>query len=171
VKPGDAISIIETDVNLEFEAPKDYKEPTRQPAAPLQPLAAAASGEAGPSSAGGAAGGEEEAEPEEPKFIAFQGSGRRLDGKAGSSSSSSPAAASGAGPSSAAAAAAAARAGRAAGAGGNTAAVGGSKPGTFVSTGNRLLDKLEMDKVGGLREGKRQSHHMSWGGGGHSGVQ
>jgi hypothetical protein len=27
--------------------------------------------------------------------------------------------------------------------------VGGSKPGTFVSTGNRLLDKLEMDKVRG----------------------
>lgn len=162
MKPGDAISIIETDVNLEFEAPKDYKEPTRQPAAPLQPLAAAAGGEAGPSSTGGAAAaGEEEAEPEEPKFIAFQGSGRRLDGKA-SSSSSSPAAASGAGPSSAAAAAAR----RAAGAGGNSAAVGGSKPGTFVSTGNRLLDKLEMDKVGGgWGEGTVAPHEL-WSRGG-----
>lgn len=140
VKPGTAVSIIETDVNLEFEAPKDYKEPVPQPAAaraqPSLPAAgAAADGQAGTSGAGAAA---EAAEPEEPKFVPFVGSGRRLDGKA-SSSSSSPAAA---GPSSAAAAAAAARAG-----GGG--AVGGAKPGTFVSTGNRLLDKLEMDKVGG----------------------
>jgi hypothetical protein len=81
--------------------------------------------------------------------VPFVGSGRRLDGKAGSSSSP------GAGGLSAAAAAAAARAAAAAGAGssggsggGGGGAVGGAKPGTFVSTGNRLLDKLEMDKVG-----------------------
>jgi hypothetical protein len=78
------------------------------------------------------------------------GSGRRLDGKAGSSSSPAAAAANGAGPSSSAAAAAAARraaASSSGGSGGGTGSVGGPKPGTFVSTGNRLLDKLEMDKV------------------------
>jgi len=33
VKPGEAISIIETDVNVDFAPPKDYVEPVRQPAA------------------------------------------------------------------------------------------------------------------------------------------
>jgi hypothetical protein len=67
-----------------------------------------------------------------------------LDGKPASSSSGPPAA-------SAAAVAAAARAAAAAGSsssGGGGTAVTGSKPGTFVSTGNRLADKLAMDKVG-----------------------
>jgi hypothetical protein len=79
--------------------------------------------------------------------VPFVGTGRRLDGKPASSSSGPPAA-------SAAAAAAAARAAAAAGAGSSsgggssgTAVTGGSKPGTFVSTGNRLADKLALDKV------------------------
>lgn len=36
-KPGDAISIIETDVNVDFATPKDYVEPKRQPA-PSTPI-------------------------------------------------------------------------------------------------------------------------------------
>ena len=148
MRPGTEVSIIETDVNLEFEAPKDYKEPVPQPAMPKQQQqpAAAADGQAGPSAAAAA-----EEEPEKPKFVPFVGSGKRLDGKP-SSSSSSPAAA--ADRRAAMAAAAAARAGgggagsSSGGGGGSSSAVGGAKPGTFVSTGNRLLDKLEMDKVG-----------------------
>ena len=31
VKPGNAVSIIECDMNVEFAAPVGYKEPTRQP--------------------------------------------------------------------------------------------------------------------------------------------
>jgi ubiquitin fusion degradation protein 1 len=151
-KPGQAISIIETDCQVDFEAPKDYKEPTYTPAT----AAAAAAGPGLGSSNGvaaGSGGGAAAGEPEEdegPKFVPFVGAGRRLDGKPASSSSGPPAAS--------AAAAAAARAAAAAGAGsssgGGGTAVTGSKPGTFVSTGNRLADKLAMDKVrlvGGVR--------------------
>jgi ubiquitin fusion degradation protein 1 len=141
-KPGSAISIIETDCQVDFEAPKDYKEPERVPPQPAAPPAAAtaAAGAAAPGSSDGAAA---EEEPEEPKFVPFVGSGRRLDGRP-APSSSSPAA-------SAAAAAAAARAGTgAAGSSGgatrgaSTSSGTSSKAGTFVSTGNRLLDKLQV---------------------------
>ncbi|WIA37035.1 hypothetical protein OEZ86_014018 [Tetradesmus obliquus] len=141
-KPGEAISIIETDCQVDFEAAKDYKEPTYTPAAAAAPLAAAA-GAAG----GSAAAAAEPEEEEGPKFVPFVGTGRRLDGKPASSSSGPPAA-------SAAAAAAAARAAAAAGAGsssgsggGGSAVTGGAKPGTFVSLGNRLADKLALDKL------------------------
>jgi hypothetical protein len=152
VKPGSAVSIIETDVNLEFEAPKDYKEPTPAAAVPLQAQPAAAAAADGQPGSSAAAAAEPE-EPEEPKFVPFVGSGRRLDGKAGSSSPAAAAAAGGAGSSGSAAAAAARRAAAGSssggsGGGGGSGSVGGPKPGTFVSTGNRLLDKLEMDKVG-----------------------
>jgi ubiquitin fusion degradation protein 1 len=146
-KPGSAISIIETDCQVDFEAPKDYKEPERvppQPAAPPAPAAGlgGAAGAAGPGSSSGAAA--EEEEPEEPKFVPFVGSGRRLDGRP-AASSSAPAA-------SAAAAAAAARAGAAGSSGGGARGASSSsgtssKAGTFVSTGNRLLDKLQVRPV------------------------
>ncbi len=39
-RPGSAISIIETDCQVDFEAPKDYVEPQRQPPpAPVLPAA------------------------------------------------------------------------------------------------------------------------------------
>ncbi|XP_024544692.1 ubiquitin recognition factor in ER-associated degradation protein 1 isoform X1 [Selaginella moellendorffii] len=68
-KPAPAISIIETDCEVDFAPPLDYKEPERA-VPPQQPPAAAT-----------AADGEAEA-AEEPKFNAFTGVGRRLDGKA-----------------------------------------------------------------------------------------
>jgi ubiquitin fusion degradation protein 1 len=37
-RPGDAISVIETDCQVDFEAPKDYKEPERFPAPAPQPM-------------------------------------------------------------------------------------------------------------------------------------
>ncbi|PAN04375.1 hypothetical protein PAHAL_1G062700 [Panicum hallii] len=65
-KPSNAISIIETDCEVDFAPPLDYKEPE-----PVKP--------AGPANMEPAT--EARAE-EEPKFIPFTGSGRRLDGKA-----------------------------------------------------------------------------------------
>ncbi|XP_018815358.1 ubiquitin fusion degradation protein 1 homolog [Juglans regia] len=65
-KPANAISIIETDCEVDFAPPLDYKEPER-PIAPVLPSKATqvedASAEA------------------EPKFSPFTGVGRRLDGK------------------------------------------------------------------------------------------
>ena len=126
-KPGEAISIIETDCQVDFEAPKDYKEPVRQPQIvrppePMQHDQAAATAAAAPE------------EPEEPTFVPFVGSGRRLDGKAVTASPTPPPAA--------ASAAAAAAAARAAGPGPSSSSGTSKKAGTFVSTGNRLLDKL-----------------------------
>lgn len=66
-KPANAISIIETDCEVDFAPPLDYKEPER-------PVA--------PRSAGKAPEADKEAPAEtEPKFNPFTGSGRRLDGK------------------------------------------------------------------------------------------
>ena len=66
-KPANAISIIETDCEVDFAPPLDYKEPEK-------PIASHSAGKA------------PEAEKEtlvetEPKFNPFTGSGRRLDGK------------------------------------------------------------------------------------------
>ncbi|XP_078158749.1 uncharacterized protein LOC144554301 [Carex rostrata] len=62
-KPSPAISIIETDCEVDFAPPLDYKEPERvKPADPVGPAA-------------------QEDVPEEPKFSAFTGTGRRLDGR------------------------------------------------------------------------------------------
>jgi len=67
-KPADAVSIIECDMNVDFEAPPGYEEPKVAPRE--QPME------------------EDEPEldisqmlPEETGFIAFAGSGNRLDGK------------------------------------------------------------------------------------------
>ena len=51
-KPQNAISIVETDCEVDFAPPLDYVEPVYTPAAPLQ-----AAGAAGAASAGGAGAG------------------------------------------------------------------------------------------------------------------
>jgi len=68
-KPAAAVSIIECDMNVDFESPVGYKEPTKEDYAP-QPME------------------EDEPEldiskllPEQQGFVAFAGSGNRLDGK------------------------------------------------------------------------------------------
>lgn len=66
-KPSNAISIIETDCEVDFAPPLDYKEPEK-PVAP-RPLGKAPVQE------------EETPEETEPKFNPFTGVGRRLDGK------------------------------------------------------------------------------------------
>ncbi|XXG75226.1 hypothetical protein AAC387_Pa07g3781 [Persea americana] len=66
-KPASAISIIETDCEVDFAPPLDYKEPERS--APSVPSSKA------PAQA------QEEPVDEEPKFSPFTGVGRRLDGK------------------------------------------------------------------------------------------
>eukprot|EP00884_Botryococcus_braunii_P012396 jgi/Botrbrau1/21157/Bobra.0061s0051.2 len=72
-KPQDAISVIETDCEVDFAPPLDYVEPNRDEGPPpdLAP-ALGASEEAGPAP---------EEVPEEPKFVPFRGVGLRLDGK------------------------------------------------------------------------------------------
>lgn len=66
-KPGNAISVIETDCEVDFAPPHDYVEPTRE-----VPMADTAPGPAA------------EAPPEEEPsgFSAFQGAAYRVDGKA-----------------------------------------------------------------------------------------
>merc|ERR1712226_631918 len=66
-KPANAVCIIECDMNVDFEAPPGYEEPVVPKAQPME---------------------EEEPEldvsqmlPEELRFIAFAGSGNRLDGR------------------------------------------------------------------------------------------
>lgn len=147
-KPGDAISIIETDCQVDFEAPKDYKEPQYTPSATASAgLAAAVQSTAQPSAGtDGAAAAPEESS--EPAFVPFVGCGRRLDGKSFTRSSEGHMPTSATAAATAAAGRAAAGANKPAGSSsGGSSAVGGSKPGTFVSTGNRLADKLAMDKV------------------------
>lgn len=65
-KPSNAISIIETDCEVDFAPPLDYKEPEK-PVSSL-PNRAPAEGQEDPAEA-------------EPKFNPFTGAGRRLDGK------------------------------------------------------------------------------------------
>ncbi|KAI3788071.1 hypothetical protein L2E82_00711 [Cichorium intybus] len=62
-KPSDAISIIETDCEVDFAPPLDYKEPERPVKSKTPPEV------------------EEEPANKIPKFSPFTGSGRRLDGK------------------------------------------------------------------------------------------
>nr|KJB47574.1 hypothetical protein B456_008G032200 [Gossypium raimondii] len=63
-KPSNAISIIETDCEVDFAPPLDYKEPER----PAVPTSSKAHSQEAPAET-------------EPKFSAFTGTGRRLDGK------------------------------------------------------------------------------------------
>lgn len=70
LKPGDAVSIIETDINVDFAPPKDYVEPVK-PLPSANPVSM---------SQEDVDMGEGEAE-ERPKFNMFSGSGNRLDGQ------------------------------------------------------------------------------------------
>ena len=73
-KPGNAISVIETDCNVDFEAPKDYVPPAPQQPATLPKREEKVEAEAS----------EPEADPD--SFLAFSGSAQRLDGKSVSAS-------------------------------------------------------------------------------------
>lgn len=64
VKPGNAVSIIECDMNVEFAPPVGYQEPERMDSAAAMPE-----------------DDKEEMIPEPTGFYSFQGSGNRLDGK------------------------------------------------------------------------------------------
>ncbi|KAK7353573.1 hypothetical protein VNO80_19023 [Phaseolus coccineus] len=66
-KPDNAMSIIETDCEVDFAPPLDYKEPEK-PIAPLPTGKALVTAEDTPAET-------------EPKFNPFSGTGRRLDGK------------------------------------------------------------------------------------------
>ncbi|KAB5561385.1 hypothetical protein DKX38_006342 [Salix brachista] len=66
-KPSNAISIIETDCEVDFAPPLDYKEPVK-PVASVPPSKATSQAEEVPTVT-------------EPKFNPFTGAGRRLDGK------------------------------------------------------------------------------------------
>mmetsp|Transcript_32122 Transcript_32122/g.44536 ORF Transcript_32122/g.44536 Transcript_32122/m.44536 type:complete len:327 (+) Transcript_32122:294-1274(+) len=88
-KPNNAISIIETDCEVDFAPPLDYVEPTPPPPqapAPETPLAAPFRTGSSNSLKGAV---EEEVSPSPPKFLPFVGSGQRLDGKSSNQSSSS----------------------------------------------------------------------------------
>lgn len=143
-KPGNAISVVETDCQVDFEAPKDYKEPERVPASkPAQLAAPSTEALTEEAKAGGSksAATEPQEVPAEPTFLAFAGTARRLDGRpavlpANTVAVSMPGASSSSNP-------------------GPSAALSSSKPadvsaagksGTFISTGNRLADKLLKEK-------------------------
>nr|CAD1821656.1 unnamed protein product [Ananas comosus var. bracteatus] len=68
-KPSSAISIIETDCEVDFAPPLDYKEPERPQSSVPSRVAPAKAQDA------------EAVTEEEPKFTPFTGAGRRLDGK------------------------------------------------------------------------------------------
>jgi ubiquitin fusion degradation protein 1 len=86
-RPSDAISVVETDVNVDFAPPLDYQEPSSS-APPSRATSTAASTGVGtdksaPATEGGdvdAAGTSEDGE-NTTGFMAFQGVARRLDGK------------------------------------------------------------------------------------------
>lgn len=75
-KPQQAISVIETDCEVDFAQPLDYVEPLQQqPPQQTQPVPK--DDERLPHAAAA-----QPPQDEQPKFLAFSGSGRRLDGKA-----------------------------------------------------------------------------------------
>ena len=73
-KPASAVCIIETDCEVDFAPPLDYKEPAEKP---RQATVLPASNKAP-----AAGDGNTTAVEDEPKFKPFTGSGKRLDGKA-----------------------------------------------------------------------------------------
>ena len=83
VQPNEAISVVETDVEVDFAPPKDYKEPdyTAQAAAHAAPSADATGAapmatdgdSAGAASGKNGAAAAADAEPDEPKFLIFGG--------------------------------------------------------------------------------------------------
>ncbi|KAF0923205.1 hypothetical protein E2562_003416 [Oryza meyeriana var. granulata] len=76
-KPASAVCIIETDCEVDFAPPLDYKEPEKvqqrqQPSVPASKVTSESDDK-------------DDAVKDEPKFRAFTGSGNRLDGKASKS--------------------------------------------------------------------------------------
>ena len=144
-KPQNAISVVETDCQVDFEAPKDYKEPEKVFAKPPPPPKASSSdalNASGTSSAPAAAKGEPAAaaEPEGPSFLPFAGAARRLDGRA-IPASSQPQPVPGTNTSSSTASTS-----KSSSVDPSSSYASGGKNGTFVSSGNRLLDKLMKEK-------------------------
>lgn len=85
-KPDRAISVIETDCEVDFAPPLDWvDEPKPAAAAPAASQQGGVPGikfgKGATSGAAAAAKEEPEAEPSKPSFAAFTGAGRRLDGK------------------------------------------------------------------------------------------
>lgn len=81
-KPAEAISVIETDCNVDFAPPLDYVEESTVPMSGVSvPAAGATSSSVSQQSLGGSAKQDAVEEEPQPRFAAFTGSGRRLDGK------------------------------------------------------------------------------------------
>uniref|UniRef100_A0A183E434 UFD1 protein n=1 Tax=Gongylonema pulchrum TaxID=637853 RepID=A0A183E434_9BILA len=78
VKPGSAVSIIECDMNVEFDAPEGYVEPNTNAATSSSDATSLPTGAAAEVVGSKTGGG----------FAAFSGAGHRLDGKSKASSSS-----------------------------------------------------------------------------------
>jgi hypothetical protein len=70
VKPDKAVSVVETDVEVDFAPPLDYKEPERPPP-PAVPSPLTRSDNGATSASGSAKAAEQE--PELPRFTAFSG--------------------------------------------------------------------------------------------------
>ena len=135
-KPQKAISVVETDCQVDFEAPKDYKEPEKVFAKPPPPKPSSSDAPNAPTSAPSAKGEASAPEPEGPSFLPFAGQARRLDGKPTPASSQpipAPASQSNAATTSKNSSV-------------EPSNASGGKNGTFVSTGNRLLDKIMKEK-------------------------
>jgi len=86
-KPSDAISILETDISVDFAPPLDYKEPVRPEPSSTPAMNIPGSTQ---SQRGNPQEEEEDEDSSKPKFVAFAGSGARLDGKPSPSPSPSP---------------------------------------------------------------------------------
>eukprot|EP01023_Acetabularia_acetabulum_P028742 TRINITY_DN2715_c0_g1_i1.p1 TRINITY_DN2715_c0_g1~~TRINITY_DN2715_c0_g1_i1.p1 ORF type:complete len:338 (+),score=62.47 TRINITY_DN2715_c0_g1_i1:166-1179(+) len=77
-KPGEAVSVVETDCEVDFAPPKDYQPPQQQQNGQINQD----TGQNQQTQEAETA--EDENEDDEDKFQAFVGTGRRLDGKPGS---------------------------------------------------------------------------------------
>lgn len=72
VKPDKAVSVVETDVEVDFAPPKDYVEPPPRPPPEAASLVPRQNSKAGTSSDNGDKGAAD-AEPKVPQFTAFSG--------------------------------------------------------------------------------------------------
>ncbi|CAL4963778.1 unnamed protein product [Urochloa decumbens] len=85
-RPAQAVSIVDTDCEVDFAPPLDYKEPEKPPVRLPAPPAVAVPASGSKAAAGDGAAVKRE---DEPKFKPFTGSGNRLDGKASAAPSGS----------------------------------------------------------------------------------
>jgi len=88
VKPASAVSIIETDLQLDFAPPLDYKEPTSATTTPTSPMEIG--GKVDKAQKSEAKSAEKESEADLKGFRAFSGNGYTLKSAKGSSLSSTP---------------------------------------------------------------------------------